>query len=116
MADPNEQITFDGYTRVSRVSGRDKGEKKASFINPEVQKAHIEGWAKGRGVTISRWRLWCLIELARSPDGEPLLGSGEVSESSLGPKDSETGLRRSGVDQTVHRSGSGPKPALGRLV
>lgn len=40
-----------GYVRVSRVAGRE-GE---SFISPDVQRDHIAGWAKLRGVDIVGW-------------------------------------------------------------
>src|ERR1039458_5248445 len=42
---------MDGYTRVSRVAGRE-GE---AFQSPAVQREQIERWAALRGVEISAW-------------------------------------------------------------
>jgi site-specific DNA recombinase len=46
-----QQLTLDGYVRVSDVHGREGD----SFISPEVQREQIAAWAKSRGVKIVAW-------------------------------------------------------------
>jgi len=62
-----EQLSVDGYVRVSSVGGR-KGER---FISPSVQRELIEGWANGRGARVLR----IIEELDQSGGrtGRPLL-------------------------------------------
>jgi DNA invertase Pin-like site-specific DNA recombinase len=48
MALRGEQLSVDGYVRVSKVAGR-RGER---FISPAVQRELIEGWATGRGARV----------------------------------------------------------------
>src|SRR4051794_24837085 len=48
MALFGEQLSVDGYVRVSRVGGR-RGER---FISPAVQRELIESWAAARGLRV----------------------------------------------------------------
>jgi DNA invertase Pin-like site-specific DNA recombinase len=48
MRDASEQLSVDGYIRVSQVGGR-RGER---FISPAVQRELIESWAAASGVRV----------------------------------------------------------------